>query len=176
MIKRECENLKALEIADNLRKDILEMCPDLLKVRVNCYPAFPATMEIFVETFCTDFINPDYLLGLEKRTVKKNSNKERPCFVTYTMADLLARIEQRVQHYGGIREEIARELETEAFYFIYRGPSLGEDDLRIGIKAAAQKAGMSAARFLKLWKRHSWKIKEEMREYGDTAMFPFWSW
>ncbi len=70
MIKRECENLKALEIADNLEKEIQEMCPDILKVWIHCYAAFPATMEIALETFCTDFINPDYL-GLEREPSRK---------------------------------------------------------------------------------------------------------
>jgi hypothetical protein len=172
MTKPERANFKALEVADNLRKEILEIDPDMLNVWVPCYPGeFPATMTITLSTLETDIINPDYLRWLPKR---KSSIKKSPCPFSAPTMDLLNRVEERIRYYGGIREGSTKEPETADFYFLYTGPLLQDNDVSLAIKTAAKKVGMTGAAFMKFWNRYSWKIKEDVRPYTSTVLFSFW--
>lgn len=174
MISQQCANLKALQVAPDLRQDILGLDPDIVNAWVQCYPDTPATMTITLSTLETDIVNMDYIQCLPKRTARKLTTLEPPHFFTPATLKLLNRVEERIRYYGGKRANSAIESEDADFFFYYTGPLLHDSDVSLAIKAAAKRAGMTGASFMKFWRRHSWKIQDDVRPYTETVLFPFW--
>ncbi len=172
MINQEPANLKLLEISDNLRKDIREMSSDLINIWVQCFP-HSEELRVTITLLDTDIVNPEYLKWLKRGGIQI-SNKNQPCFFSSPIMELLTRIEERIQSYGGIPKNSGRDSKSEDYRFFYRGPFLQDEDVSLSIKSVAKKIGMTGSAFLKLWSRYSWKIKDDLGPYTEAILFPFW--
>jgi hypothetical protein len=158
-----------LQIGDILAKDLRETFPDLLKVNVHSFPDWNVPVAAYLETFYTDHINPEYLLWLERDG--ETSPNSPPCCVSKRTANLIAQVEQRFQSYGGISCDMAKPNDPDEFYFIYYRPRLDLEELLVGIKIAAMKAGMTSSRFRKFWCQHSERIREDMSQYANVLWY-----